>query len=461
MFNQKINAYGAFSQSKHNEAQLYHRPTLSGSFTISQRKPGAKFLRQISYKNSKFPEVIQNLLDGGGYQNGDCYVSQASFSNESRQIAHLQYLLSAYTDLDFYAENAPLLAKQLGLITRPEDRATFVIDFCDERRIPLPSHIVHTGRGLYLKWLFDTELLSEKLPAWNDLQASILSAFYDLGADKMATDGSRIFRVCGTRNIKALLPENEEVRVIWTRDCESGSAYTFAFGALCDALKPSSTIETSPRPKIASSSSGQAVDQRARQLWWDRLEDIRHLVKIRYGKAGVPEGIRNSFCWIVANALSYNVPAAQLRSEVLSVFHEMCPGYTAAEIQSSASSVVSKVSSGQAAYRISNDELRKKLSITPEEERQLKTYGGVGARRNIIQGVMGFERMHGLTHEEYTAETTRRKQEAAKHTNAMKSMASEDNRAMALKLRVDGLSIGEIAEELGISKSTAHAWTKK
>lgn len=472
-----------FSEHLTHEAALYHYPAGGGFFTINQRAPGKIKLRQACYPNSKLVSVIDMVLQG--HDGGDCYISQQSFTNRTRLTAHIMSLSGCYVDLDPYKEvfkdgPPPPLALQLLAIARPEDRVDFILNYCIERGIELPSIIVHSGRGLYLKWLLTNTLPRAALPRWNAVQKKLTDLFTPVAADPTGKDASRILRLCGTQNAKAH-GENTSVRVLWTRPGVSTAPHTFDFEKLCSAVLTWSQEEVQVfRAKQAIWDANKAAAAKtlnklvsrasspgelsAATLWWDRLSDIRRLVELRYGASGVPEnsGERNTYCWVVANALSYNVDSTRLYPEMCSVFREICPSYTPAEIRTSASSILTRVRTGVERYKMTTAKFRSHFGIDDSEARQLLTLGaGRGRKKQVNEGAMGFERMEHLPHAEYLAETTRRRQAAAGYTNTIKSLASEEQRVIALRLSAEGLSVRAIADELSASKSSVARWLKR
>lgn len=474
-----------FEQPDTHEASLYHAPSLPGFFTLNSRAAPGEKLTQRSYQNADLSKVLDLLLNGASYDGGDCYISQQSFTNKTRLAAHLMSLSGAYVDLDPYAcvkGAAPDLAKQLCAIESPDDRAAFVLEYCDKRNIELPSLIVHSGRGLYLKWLLKQTIPRAALPRWNALENEFVKKFAELGADPQAADASRILRVCGTINQKA--PHaHRHVRVLWTRPGTDG-IHTFDFGPLCDSILPytqeqahafKAKFEVWDTRRAAIDKSAAASVKRVIKsaqdplsalsssvLWWDRLSDIRRLIELRYGSAGIPQNHdqRNLFCWVVANALGHNVPHSRLYKEIVTVYREICPSYTETEIKSSASSILSRAKSGNL-YKFKTGTLRTHFSITPDEERHLVTFGGGGKRKKEVNaGAMAFEKMAWLSPEEYAAETLRRQRESGKYAGRMKALSNEENRAIALSLRQSGMSIRGIADEIGVSVGSVHKWCK-
>lgn len=464
-----------FSEAQTHESLLYHGEELPGFFMLCQKIEGQP-MRQDSYRNRDLPTVMEMLLHGGGYLNGDCYISQSSFANRTRRAVHLLSLSGAFVDLDFYRGDAPPLAQRLASM-KPEDRVSLVLDYCDAREVPLPSLVIHSGRGMYLKWLHASALPKMALPRWNALQKHLVEKCKDLGADEAAKDASRILRVCGTHNHKAEAG-NELVRVVWQQVGAERGVRTYDFHELCEWVLPYTQEEVRAfQGKLAlwdASRKAQqemhrtikraqlpAAEQWASQLWWDRLADIERLIQMRFGSEGIPEGQRNDFGWVIANCIAWNVPAASLHHEVTAHLRKFAPSLTQQEINQTASSVIRRVREGEGGYKMANATFRKHFGITGEEERQLQTLGSGRARRKPInEGAMGFEKMANLPHEEYLAETTRRRQEAGKYAAGVRLRASEDKRATARLMAASGKSSRQIAAELEVGYATIKRWIK-
>ena len=87
--------------------------------------------------------------------------------------------------------------------------------------IPPASLVVHSGRGVYLKWLLKSPLPQAALPRWNAVQPEIVSrGLADLGADPKARDASRVLRLVATCNTKQSDPELRRVRVVWVEEAD-------------------------------------------------------------------------------------------------------------------------------------------------------------------------------------------------------------------------------------------------
>ena len=73
----------------------------------------------------------------------------------------------------------------------PEEVSLSVRTFLHDEGIPAASLIVSSGRGLYLKWLFETPIPQSALPRWNAVQCELVERLQGFGADPMAKDASR------------------------------------------------------------------------------------------------------------------------------------------------------------------------------------------------------------------------------------------------------------------------------
>lgn len=467
-----------FSTVEQNEALLYHNPYSTGNFTLSQRKDSTKPLRQTSFPNRDLPAVLQWLFAGGGYKSGDAYMSQADFRDTSRRITQVSRIRSCWVDLDIYRDKAPEGAKKLFFMHDPVDRAHAVLEHCEKRGILLPSTIIHSGQGLYGKWLYSDPAPRGLLPTWNAVQKILLNEFASFASDPKSIDISRILRVCGSFNSKVPGPAGL-VRVVWMQPGIDGKPKTYKFDDLTKnlfkhsredvaAFKAMTAIWDNNRKHAVGAVSklikkaGPRGEIAIAQLWWDRFEDIVKLVEHRYDGKGIPanSGKRNTYCWIVANAIAYNCDQPkQIKQEIIAAFKKICDNFSDREIQDSAASVIGRLNSRTDLYKMSNEKFIEELGISTSEAKLLKTLGSGKAKKEKVKaGAMGFERMEHLPHAEYLAETTRRRQEAGKYAAAAKSANSADDRAMALKLLADGMSYREISREIGRSVSTLHRW---
>ena len=97
----------------------------------------------------------------------DVWISQATFYRTRRTVENVRSVALSFVDID--CDELPW-AKDLN----PVDRANFLLQVCDESRIPRPSVIVHSGRGLHLKWLYTKAIPHPALPRWSAVEKHLV-----------------------------------------------------------------------------------------------------------------------------------------------------------------------------------------------------------------------------------------------------------------------------------------------
>lgn len=165
------------------EAQTVHANN-SGYFAILS-KAGAKKSSQSTFPMAQLDEVVAAVKNSP-----DTYISQASFAYDSRQKVALKNLGCAFVDIDCY---------KLGI--KPDDE--FVSNLLDKATcygIPHPSYIISSGRGIYLKWIFNSPISAAQVYRWDALQTALVTLYHVIGADMAARDVSRVLRIVGSTN---------------------------------------------------------------------------------------------------------------------------------------------------------------------------------------------------------------------------------------------------------------------
>jgi hypothetical protein len=223
-----------------------------------------------------------------------------------------------------------------------------------------------------------------------------------------------------------------------------------------------------------------AAREAAEKLHYDRLQALRRIAQAR---GGIQPGLRNEWCWIVANSAAHGLgDPLNLYHEVVTLMREIAPSFTVAEVRSSASSVYARLKEGKdKLYRLKTATIIERLEISDEEARMhgLLTAGSHGhGTRN--PGVMGLKKIQGLSFEAYEREVRRRfalggrysasvrdeqglteaRRQAGKASAQAKARASEDKRSIARLMRSQGLSLRAIAAELGVHHDTVRDWCK-
>jgi hypothetical protein len=159
---------------------------------------GALDLRQRLFPLKYLPEVLWHCQ--GRLEH---YLAQNSFHAWPRASDNVNQLTSCWVDLDFYK----LDDESIKIALAHDDVAVdMIIARCTEGladRWFLPTQIVRSGRGLYVKWVFSHFLPGAAAPRWRRCMESLVRRFKDFGADPAARDAARVLRVVGSRNSKS------------------------------------------------------------------------------------------------------------------------------------------------------------------------------------------------------------------------------------------------------------------
>ena len=285
-----------FNESALPEAVTLHadRP---GFFSLLV-KPAASTPRQSSYRVDVLPQVLAALDP-----DIDSYMSQATFFRPNRRLVNLWHLPLCFVDLDTYkTAYGKLHEEPLSLAVRQR--------LADEG-IPPASLVIHSGRGVYLKWLLKSPLPQAALPRWNAVQRELVSRLADFGSDPKARDASRVLRLVSTCNTKQPDPELRKVRVLWVEEAD-GAPLLHDFERMAEAVLPFTRKEAEaieadkPVGRVIQFKGGGEVEQQARRfsyetLHWDRVTDMR---KLRQLRGSIAEGGRETFVFLMLNELA-------------------------------------------------------------------------------------------------------------------------------------------------------------
>ena len=434
------------------EAALYHDPGRYGYFSVLQAAGAGLKKIQDSYRLTDLPIVLDHLD-----RSRDSWISQAEFIRPNRRIVNLARIGLLFTDLDTY--NVP----ELRDLT-PEHLTELALRECVSVGLPEPSVIVFSGRGLQLKWLLQHPLPRPALPRWNRCQAEVVSRLRSIGSDMAARDASRVLRLVNTVNSKS----REICRVTYIHADGAGLPAQYSFDSMADRVLPFTReqlaqlriereAEWAARQeirRIERDSWGVSGLQRfsARQLAWHRLEDLRTLARIRFPGGIVNEGWRMKFLFWALNflLLAGATCAAQIPHEGRALAREFSPTWTEysdselstlyhkAKMMEAGQVVTFNGNEYPALYTPRNSTLIGFFQITDEEQRLLQT---------IISREEAARR--------HRARDEQRRRAAGAVERSVYLGAAVSKREQAQALRDRGLSVREIAAEMGISKSAA------
>lgn len=445
------------------EALAYHNPARFGWFSVlTQPKPDSRAKVQRSHLLHLMPEVLQGLDP-----TKNAWMSQCEFNRPNRRLINLERMGLLFVDLDTY--NVPSLRD-----ASPEGLTELLLEACERLRLPPPSLIVWSGRGLQVKWILLDPVPAQALPRWQAVQNKLCDKLAELGADRAARDASRVLRLIATTNTKT----GERVRVLFKNTIAAGGAVlspsglavysfeTMAFEVLdftraqLDEMRAARAAEWAVKRAARAARKSQFVVVGSTNglkklipaiLAWDRLGDMRKLMKLRGYASGMPDGQRNTAVWLSASFLSSAVVVPKFYAEVFALAREFAPHWTKAQISGSISTVYAKAKDSAAGkkvvfngveydprYRFRNSTIIDLMKIMPDEERQLKTIISVNeARRRDAE------------------RDTKRRREAGAVDRATYLAGHEQKRDAGRLLRAQGKTWAELATELGYANGEA------
>lgn len=407
---------------------VLHGPARSGSVAVATRSRGWS---ECAIPVEDLPRYLEAVPIGQ-----DVYVSQARFRGR-RRIVNLAHLNAAWVDIDYHRRHGAW---------SPSEALYALLSACDAARVPLPSYVLGTGRGLAAVWLCEV-LPPRALPRWQAVQAALVRALAELGADAAARDAARVLRLAGTLNTRPVPPAL--VRCLYP---ELGPPVTYGFDELCEWVLPWSRPE---RPREERSPAKRRTPilrlvrgRSAAQLWTDRLGDLRHL-RFQRWLGPLPPGQRDVWLFVAACALAWIAPPAKVRREVRTLAAEAIGGAWAPgavdELMGSALRRAEAAGRGETVtwcgvevdprYRFRTATILEWLEITADEQRALRTLLGEEERarrwseHQAERGARG-----GLMSGERRREATRERD------------------ARILELHAAGVSQRAIAECLGLSR---------
>ena len=369
------------------QLELFNESALPEAVTLHADRPGFFSLlvkpsgltpRQSSYRVDMLPQVLAALDP-----DIDSYMSQATFFRPNRRLVNLWHLPLCFVDLDTYkTAYGKLHEEPLSLAVRQR---------LADVGVPPASLVIHSGRGVYLKWLLKSPLPQAALPRWNAVQRELVSRLVDFGADPKARDASRVLRLVTTCNTNQPDPELRKVRVLWVEEAD-GEPLLHDFERLAEAVLPFTRKEVAsveadkpPVRVIQFKRGGESALELRRfsfeTLHWDRVTDMRKLQQLR---GPIAEGGRETFVFLMLNELakSGQVNAHNFQYETVALARE-CESFVKGSDWSRSTfstlyrrvkeHVAGQYGRGQGLYKYQNQTLIEQLEITPDEERHMKT----------------------------------------------------------------------------------------
>lgn len=218
----------------------------------------------------------------------DIYININPFKNFKRERDNVHQLKFLYADLD--VENYREKRKSYLSI----EQTVVAIDYLvKDFKIPQPTMLVHTGRGLHAYWsIGDYVSNATNNKFWEDIQLQLYNILKNLGADRaIVTDTSRVLRVPCTVNSKngavCKILEYNSNNIYSLEDIRNKYFKENLDKELQDKktkIKKSKIIKNNNIINLSKSKTLFTLHK-------SRLEDLIKLIKMREGKL---EGNRNN-----------------------------------------------------------------------------------------------------------------------------------------------------------------------
>jgi hypothetical protein len=439
--------YGTLNNEFQDTSQLifepfyYYDSTSPGYFSLLQKRQDGT--HHDSYRLSQITDVIPRVD-----RRFDTYLSQNVFWGCNRRVVNLAWINVNYLDLDTYTR--PNLENLL-----PEDLAYRLLGYCEDKKIPTPSLILFSGRGLQVKWIPKRSLPSKALPRWNALQRHLAERFEPFGADVASLDASRVLRLERTVNTKS----GQVVRVLYPSGLARPVEYDFDM--LADSIfiytrEEIKTLRAARAEKKAAKAARAARVDPARwkftqeSLHWNRIKDMEDLARLRGWNHGNPDGRRFPFMFLAAISLSWITPPtaeypSRLYQELEAEARKFAPHWTTAKIREHVPKVYKRFKAesldaqkNPERYRYTNQYALDMLQVTPEEEKSMRTLISKGEKKRRNREAMErIRRGRGmLSRAEYESQ---------------RLIQVGKRQKEAIEMRQNGLSNNEIALKLGVT----------
>ena len=441
--NQEINS--AFIRSAQDHVVTLHcNKTAKGKITIAEHKKG--IWSERTYPLSALPDAVNEYVG-----RTDVYVTQNRFYGR-RRVVNLAQLDAMYVDLDYY---------HAGITQEPGFVMEAALLRLEDARLPRPSLVIGSGRGLYLIWLH-TPVPRQATPRWRLCQQILHATLKDLGADPKAQDAARVLRLVGTENsksktlVEALTPTGE----------------VFDFDTLFDEIAPKTRadiyymrFERAKRKKNESvgtqdEKTGFAkIENRLTSgvLWENRLSALQYWRQDIKQLQQLPPGERDAWMFWTANATAWLVPSLVLRREMFELAEQVA-SWSESESKQRLYAVLNRAHAMERGETIEWDGKRYSMLYRAREEKIAEDVGITEAERWMIYDHFGKPILcnHEIQKDYHKnlVKNIRRTSGAKERSEyeAERKKASEIKAEEAKKLFEQGWTNQEIAKELMMSK---------
>lgn len=312
------------------------------------------YISRMYIDNQKFGTYTyhyspDNLAELPVIDEENLYLSQNTFFRPVRNKDSLKKLNMLYIDLDCY---------KVGL--RKEYVFQLLSDEYIGSKIPRPTYIIDSGRGLYLLWRINED--RNAFPRWKRVQHYLHETLKDLGSDSSVTeDTARVLRVPGSINSKT----GTKVEIL--NECK----YTYTLYEIIKEYLPEKYKCSKEAPQHKK--YGNLINIKSlNTLFYARIKDIETLLLMRDKTQSVELRENSLFMYRYCCCHYYNDTAKALQL-TLELFRKLSDqsGYTERDIKR-------LTKSGETYYlkrnrKFTNRKIIELLDIKAEEQDKLIT----------------------------------------------------------------------------------------
>lgn len=391
-----------------------------GFITIATKN---KYWQQYHFSVEEIEENIDKIIN----LETNTYISINSFYKPFRAIENIRKINAVYMEWDCHT--AEIDKKEIDLLLyKLEDNYFY-------KKVPMPSLIVFSGRGLHFYWLLEN-LPKQAIPLWTMVKDKMVKELEDvhtknLELDKNSTDLARVYRIPGTLNIKA--SENCSILLNSNIRYRLDNLVKYYFPDLEYKKNNNKTVVKKEKKQNDTDNKVKKIFN-LYSLHYNRMLDFVKLIDLRSGDLkGNREFIL--FLYRYYTCLFLKDTDAALESTI-NLNNKFKQPLTQSEVISATRSAEIAFKRWQEdntkGYNYRNSTLIKKLEITEKEQEQMLAIIGKEEkyrRKNIKR-------------------TPRNKNGLTKKQQELKEQEQQ-----VKELRQQGLSMQKIAVAMGISKS--------
>lgn len=176
----------------------------SDGFVTVLRKREKNFKHYHFKSGIELTELLQYTLHYSYYV--DVYMSQNTFYKPKRSSETIRQLRNLYIDIDLKDKPGDLKTNKQKTLDRLKNHYF-------GKKVPLPSLIIDSGRGLHLVWNIEP-VPYQALPLWQAVERYLYEKLKTVGADPACLDCTRVLRVAGSVNSK----NGQMVKILETQD---------------------------------------------------------------------------------------------------------------------------------------------------------------------------------------------------------------------------------------------------